>query len=166
MNDETLRLRPFSPADLPRLATWLLAPHVAPWWPDPEAQLADARAPPAGAGHVIIEWNGEPIGYMRWQRADATALAELGLAAIPDGAVDMDILIGDGTHVGRGLGRRAVALLRDRLLADDTIPLVGMVTSTANVPALRAIEAAGFVRFDEYNDPRYGRCLVLVAVVQ
>lgn len=149
--------------DLPRLAAWLRASHVAPWWPEPEAQLEEARHRPPGAGQVVIVVDGEPAGYMRWQRADVAALAGLGLTGIPAGTVDMDILLGEPSGTGRGIGRRAVRLLRDRLLADDTIPLVGMVTAVANLIAVHCFRAAGFRPYPEYDDPRYGRCLVMLA---
>ena len=44
-----------------------------------------------------------PIGYMRWQTADVAALEEIGLSGIPQGAVDMDILIGEPNLIGRGI---------------------------------------------------------------
>jgi aminoglycoside 6'-N-acetyltransferase len=157
-------LEPFDAAtDLPRLAAWLRAPHVVPWWPDAETQLEEARHRPPGSGQVVIAIDGEPVGYMRWQRADVAALAGLGLAGIPAGAVDMDILLGEPSGTGRGIGRRAVRLLRERLLADDTIPLVGMVTAVGNQIAIRCFQAAGFEPYREYDDPRYGRCLVMLA---
>jgi aminoglycoside 6'-N-acetyltransferase len=148
--------------DLPLLAGWLREPHVAPWWPEPEAQLEEARHRPPGSGHVLIAVDGEPVGYMRWQRSDVSVLSSLGLTDIPDGAVDMDVLIGDPSRTLRGLGRRAVRLLRERLLADPSIPLVGMVTAVDNQIAIRSFRAAGFEPHQEYDDPRYGRCLVML----
>jgi aminoglycoside 6'-N-acetyltransferase len=160
----TVTLEPFDAAtDLPRLAAWLGAPHVAPWWPEAATQLEDARHRPPGAGHVLIAVDGRPVGYMRWQRSDPAALIALGLADIPAGAVDMDILIGDPSRVLQGIGRRAVRLLHDRLLADPSIPLVAMVTAVGNEVAIRCFRAAGLGPHREYDDPRYGRCLVMVA---
>jgi aminoglycoside 6'-N-acetyltransferase len=161
---DDIQLLPFDVTrDLARLAGWLAKPHVSPWWPDLDAQLQEARERPPGAGHVLIVVNQIPVGYMRWQKADVSALAELGLDGIPEGSVDMDVLIGEPAMVGQGIGRRSIQLLRDHLLEDSTIPLVGMVTAVANVAALRAIEAAGFSRFQEYVDPRYGACFVLAS---
>ena len=160
---DEIRLEPFDLArDFPLLAGWLVRPHVSCWWPDADAQLQEARERPPGSGHVLIVLPDAPIGYMRWQKADPAALDELGLHGIPEGSVDMDILIGEPNLAGRGIGRRAIQILRDELLKDPAIPLIGMVTSVANTRAIRAIEAAGFSPFQEYVDPRYGRCVVLV----
>jgi aminoglycoside 6'-N-acetyltransferase len=156
-------LEPFDvSADLPRLDAWLRAPHVAPWWPEPDAQLEEARHRPPGSGQVLIAVDGRPVGYMRWQRSDPAALVALGLADVPAGAVDMDILIGDPASTRRGVGRRAVRLLRDRLFEDASIPLLAMVTAVGNQVAIRCFRAAGFAPSREYDDPRYGRCLVMV----
>jgi aminoglycoside 6'-N-acetyltransferase len=159
-----IALRPFDPArDLDQLAAWLERPHVSRWWPDRDHQLEQARRRPAGGGHVLIQVEGSSSGYMRWQPVDPEVLAPLGLPDIPVGSVDMDILIGEPALLGRGIGTGAVRMLCAQLLRDPSIPLVGMVTSTANAPAIRAFRAAGLRRFREYDDPRYGRCLVLVA---
>ncbi len=156
-------LREFDPTtDLPHLAVWLRAPHVARWWLDPERQLAAARERPADGSHAIITAAGEAVGYLRWQRIDREALDEIGLNDIPDGSIDLDILLGHPEQVGHGIGPRALTLLLDRLFADPTVPLVGLVTSVRNHSAIRAFEKAGFRRFREYDDPTYGRVLVLV----
>lgn len=100
-------LRDFDPAtDLPRLAAWLRAPHVERWWLDPERQLAAARERPAEGSHAIITAAGEAVGYLHWQRVDREALDEIGLADIPDGAIDLDILLGNPEQVGRDIGPR------------------------------------------------------------
>jgi aminoglycoside 6'-N-acetyltransferase len=162
-NPTDVTLRDFAPTtDLPRLAEWLQAPHVSPWWLDAERQLAAARERPAEGSHAIITADGEDVGYLRWQRVDREALAEIGLDDIPDGSIDLDILLGRPEDVGHGIGPRALALLLDRLFADPTVPLVGLVTSVRNHAALRAFAKAGFRRFREYDDPTYGRVLVLV----
>src|SRR5438105_3336588 len=97
-----IRLESFDEArDLPRLKAWLAKPHVARWWPDIELQLQEARERPAGAGHVLIYVDDTPVGYMRWQHADSSLLEEVGLCGIPDGSVDMDILIGEPNLVGK-----------------------------------------------------------------
>jgi aminoglycoside 6'-N-acetyltransferase len=159
--DPIVSLQPFDAvADLPLLAAWLGQPHVARWWLEREAQLEEAQNRPPGSGHVLIAVDGEPVGYMRWQRSDASALTSLGL---PAGAVDMDILIGDPSRTLRGLGRRAVRRLRERLLADASIPLLGMVTAVDNLIAIRSFRAAGFEPYREYDDARYGRCLVMLS---
>jgi aminoglycoside 6'-N-acetyltransferase len=162
MDIETkIRLGPFDVAhDLPRLASWLRTPHVSRWWLDVDAQLQDARERPQHSGHVLIFLDESPVGYIRWQKADVCALSDLGLHGIPEGSVDMDILIGEPSLTGQGIGRRAIQIMRNELFNDRTIPLIGMVTSVANTTAVRAIQAAGFSPLQEYVDPLYGRCSV------
>ena len=147
----------------PLLATWLRRPHVSRWWGDPETVLRDVRNRPEQGGHALIVADGSPVGYLRWQRASRADLDEAGLTEIPDGAVDIDILIGEPAQVGRGIGPAALRLLLGRLAAEADVPLAGMVTSVENHAAIRAYEKAGFHRLRQFDDPAYGRCWVLVA---
>jgi aminoglycoside 6'-N-acetyltransferase len=157
---ESLRFAPFDVhEDLPRLERWLSLPHVARWWADPAHQIAQAISRPEGAGHAVLQVGGAPAGYVRWQRVDDAVADAL---EVPRRSWDADILIGEESLVGRGIGRRAVRMLCDELLADGTAALVGLVTSTGNARAIRAFVGAGFSRWREYDDPRYGRCVVLV----
>jgi aminoglycoside 6'-N-acetyltransferase len=157
---ERLSLVPFDVSvDLPRLKSWLSRPHVARWWSDAEHQIAQAVNRPAGSGHALLWVGSTAAGYVRWQRVDDAVAVELD---VPPQSWDADILIGEEALVGRGIGRLAVRMLCEHLLADGTAPLVGLVTSAANARAIRAFARAGLARWREYDDPRYGRCLVLV----
>jgi RimJ/RimL family protein N-acetyltransferase len=86
----------------------------------------------------------------------------MGALGVPIQSWDADVLIGEERLVGRGIGPRAARMRCEQLLADGTAALVGLVTSTKNVRAVRALERAGLSRWREYDDPRFGRCLVLV----
>jgi RimJ/RimL family protein N-acetyltransferase len=155
-------LEPFqSTRDLHLLARWLNEPHVCKWWGDPEGNFADAkeRSPES---HALIDVNGKPVGYLRWQRVSLPALAALGITDIPESSIDIDILIGEQGFVGKGIGPRALRLLLDHLRADPTISLAGMSTEVGNYAAIRAYEKAGFQRRHRYFDPEYGESWIMV----
>jgi len=78
-------------------------------------------------------------------------------------AVDMDIMIGDLSHLGRGVGPQAIRLLFHRLAEDSSAELVGLATSVENSSAIRAYEKAGFSAVKEFDDPDFGRCHFMVA---
>ena len=166
MNDartiERIRFVAFDPeVHLGLLASWLAIPDVAEWWPDASHQLEQARHRRKGAEHRLILFDDRPVGYTRWQRVDVSALPSLGLRDIPEGSVDLDLLIGEPGLLGRGIGSAAVRLLCDELFLDQSITLVGTVTSTENHRAIRAFKKAGLTFMQEYYDERYGRCVVL-----
>ena len=159
---EAVTLRPFEPPHLALLARWLRAPHVAPWYPQPEANLAWAAAPPPGGAQAIIATERAEVGYLRWQRVAREALDALGLCEIPAGSLDADILIGEHGAAGRGAGPAALHALAASLARDPTVPLIGLTTALANTRAQRAFERAGFRIARQYDDGVSGVCHLML----
>ncbi len=148
-------------ADRPILARWLVRDQVQRWWGDPALNLADFDEHPASQ-RAIITAGGEPIGYMRWRRVQGQELTETGAPAILDGAVDIDLFIGEPEWLGRGAGPAALLLLL-KLLAEDPAALLATVsTSVQNARAIRAYEKAGFQRYRQYDDAESGPCWLML----
>jgi aminoglycoside 6'-N-acetyltransferase len=145
------------------LEAWLHLPHVRRWWGDPEAALAEVchRAP--GSGYAMINADGLPVGYLCWQPYAQQDRDAIGWAALPNGALDMDIMIGELSHLGRGVGPQAIRLLFQRLAENPSVELVGLATSVENSSAIRAYEKVGFSAVREFDDPGFGRCQFMVA---
>ena len=143
------------------LSSWLAVPDVAEWWPDTAYQLVEAHRRSGGRQHRLILFDDEPVGYTRWQPVDVAALSSMGVHNIPEGSVVLDILIGEPLLLGAGIGSETARLLCEELFVDASIPMVGTVTSTENHRAIRAFKKAGLSLLQEYDDPRYGRCVVL-----
>jgi len=158
----TVTLQPFESSHLEVLAVWLGQPHVARWFPDPDANLAWAKNPPASGSQAIITWGATAIGYVRWQRADRGTLDALGLPEIPTNSVDVDILLGSEESVGKGLGPSALGVLADRIRQDTSIPLMGLTTSIENTRAHRAFEKAGFRIARQYDPNGLGQCHLML----
>jgi RimJ/RimL family protein N-acetyltransferase len=161
-DDDAVSLIPFDRSQAPLLAEWLARPHVAPWHPDPGAWLRWALNPRQEGAHALIERDGRPIGYLRWRKVSRDTLDSLGLIEIPEGSVDIDILIGEADCVGRGLGPRALSVLAGTLREDRSIPLLTLTTSVLNAAAQRAFEKAGFRKLREYEPPGFGPFALMV----
>jgi aminoglycoside 6'-N-acetyltransferase len=157
---EDVALTELMPAHVMLLGNWLHRPHVKPWYPDPEANIQWAVDPPAGASQVLIEFQGKPIGYLRWQRVDRATLDSLGLTRIPENSVDADILIGEQAYTARGIGPLVLERPVARLRSEGDVPLVGLTTSVDNQSAQKAFLKAEFTRAAEYSPPGLGRCLL------
>jgi aminoglycoside 6'-N-acetyltransferase len=145
--------------DLALLDRWLAEPEVAAWFLDPAHQRAEAAARPEHQ-QCLLSVDGAPVGYARWQPVDPAALAAVGLRDIPEGALDLDVLLGESAARGQGWGARFVQLLCRRLLEDQSVSLIGMVTSVHHARARRAWEKAGLRLEQTYEDERYGLCHV------
>lgn len=157
-----IALQPFLATHLALLEGWLRRPHVAPWYPDRERDLALASAPPANGSHAVIAEAGRPVGYLRWQHVDRSTLDELGLREIPEGSVDIDVLIGEPSNTGRGIGPQALDLLAARFLPDPGVAVLGLTTSVENVRAHRAFRRAGFEFSRQYDPNGFGLCHLMI----
>ena len=148
---------------LPILDAWLRLPHVRRWWGDPDAALVEVRQRAASSGHAMIYADALPVGYLCWQPYAQQDRDIIGWAALPNGAVDMDIMIGELSQLGRGVGPQAIRLLFQRLAENPSVELVGLATSVENRSAIRAYEKVGFSAVKEFDDPDFGRCHFMVA---
>ena len=155
-------LKPFTRAHLATLAKWVRQPHVAPWYPEPEANLAWAESPPDGGFQRIIARGNSDVGYIRWQYVDRETLDSLGLHDIPENSVDADILIGDRSDVGKGSGPLALNALADELRRDPRVALIGLTTSVRNTHAHRGFEKAGFRISRQYDPNGFGPCHLMI----
>jgi len=158
-----VRLEPFDPGQhAERLLDWLHQPHVSRWWGDPQ-QAMDHVMQSAPEMHALIVADGVPVGYLCWQKPPRQELEAAGLTDLPEGLVDIDILIGAPELLGQGIGSQALQLLLARLRRDSPVRFAGVGTSVSNRRALRAFERAGFRLFREFQDPEWGPCRYLVA---
>jgi aminoglycoside 6'-N-acetyltransferase len=155
----SLTLRPLTAADLALLADWLREPEVARWWnhdSTPEAIQRDFGASVRGeepGEDLVVSLDGQPIGLLR--RAVIgdypEDLAELSaIVDVPDGAVEVDYLIGDRSLRGRGIGTRMLtAAITDTWRTHPRAPAVLVAVVAANTASWRALEKAGFRRIAE-----------------
>ncbi|HTK98635.1 MAG TPA: GNAT family N-acetyltransferase [Pseudomonadales bacterium] len=155
-------LQPFTTVHLATLARWLRQPHVAPWYPEPDANMAWAENPPEGGFQRVIVCRGTDIGYIRWQYVDRETLDSLGLHDIPENSVDADILIGELGDIGKGAGPAALVALADLLRRDPRVALIGLTTSIHNLHAHRGFAKAGFRISRQYDPNGLGQCHLMI----
>lgn len=124
------------------LSRWLNAPHVTEWWG--ETSLATALdVGPAGACR-IIEADGVPVGFLRWHPLTRAELDEAGLDDIPDGGVDLDILIGEADRLQQGIGAEALRVAVAGLERDTAATFFSVCTETRNTRAQACYRKVGF----------------------
>lgn len=151
--------RALTEEDLPLIAHWLAAPHVAQWWEEGRAQLAQIREhidDPA-IEPLIVSADERPIGYM--QAYNPHAWADHPYSDFPDGVRGIDQFIGEADMLGQGHG---TALTRDfvqRLFVSGA-PCVVADPDPANTCAIRLYEKAGFVP-ERTADTPWGHVLVM-----
>ena len=153
------QFRPLGPADLPLIARWLAAPHVAEWWPGVDRQLAEIRGhlDQANIDVFVVCASQRPIAYLQCYDVP------VGGHPFPDhpaGSRGIDQFIGEADMIARGHGSAFIRSFVDGLFAAG-VPRVMTDPDPANKRAIRAYEKAGFAA-DRLVDTPHGRTLLMV----
>lgn len=133
------------------LERWLRSPHVARWWGAADRHLRTLGRR-SKETHALITADGRPVGYLCWQRPSREDLEVAQLTDLPEGLVDIDILIGEPDYLGCGVGPKALTVLLAKLHGEG-VRFAGLATSISNLRAIRAFEKAGFSAFRVFEDP-------------
>lgn len=158
-----VRLFDVTTDDLPLIEQWLHDDHVRSTWGDPETNSRMLCDPPAdGHWRAIIEADGRKAGLVLWQHPTRQELDEAGLIDIPESVIDIDIMIGERTEVGRGVGSATIRLVANAVLSDPAVPFVIAATLIDNLASQRAFAKAGFRSDREFDDIPSGRCVLMV----
>jgi RimJ/RimL family protein N-acetyltransferase len=158
-----MRIREVTTDDLPLITRWLHADHVRVAWGDPEANVRLLGAPPAaGCWRAIVEADGRDVGLVLWQHPTREELDAAGLADIPTSVIDIDIMIGEVSAIGRGLGSAAIGLVATAALSDPAVPFVIGCARRDNLASQRAFIKAGFRKDREFNDVPDGRYVLMM----
>lgn len=158
-----VRLRPATSADMDMVLGWLAMPDIEAWWGPASATQAEVRiAMESGHGICrIVEADGEAAGYAH--AVDATLWGDDLPQDLEPGTWDLDIFIADKNQRGRGVGARAMELLKDEVFSSTMAVAVCVFPSVRNEAAVRAYEKAGFHWKRIWDDPLMGPSWFMVA---
>ncbi|MCC6608382.1 MAG: GNAT family N-acetyltransferase [Burkholderiales bacterium] len=144
-----IELQAFQPErDLSLISTWLDRPHVARCWGESGKALLELRTHNAETV-ALITLDEQPVGLLCWQTPSPGELNQAGLADLPSDLIDVDIMIGEPSAQGRGVGPEALRLLFERLRARGAV-FVGLATALANQRAISAYAKAGMHPFRDF----------------
>jgi aminoglycoside 6'-N-acetyltransferase len=134
------------------LESWLWQPHWREWWGEPEKELSMIYAIDEGEHLPFLACiDGEPIAYIQcwWPAKHPEVSWVKDMAATERG---IDISIGDGTNLGRGLGNLILKHFAAKLFAEGVTRLV-IDPDKRNRRAIAAYAKAGFTPYMEaYGD--------------
>lgn len=133
--------------DLELLASWLREPHVAEWWGDPDAALAEIRESMESDSvePLIVELGGRPIAYL--QSYDPHLEDDHPYADQPFGTLGLDLSIGVADLIGIGHGSAILSRFAEELF-EEGAPRLIIDPHPDNARAIRAYEKAGFTKID------------------
>ncbi|MGN6366519.1 GNAT family N-acetyltransferase [Asticcacaulis taihuensis] len=143
-----ISFRPLKDSDAGLLLIWMSSPHVQPFWtengskPEDEVEQAlDLIGSDEGAP-FIIELNKRPIGYIQYYACGPDQ---------PEGALGIDLFIGDVSLTGEGLGPQILRQFSDNLLAKGATRLI-IDPASSNARAISAFRKAGFEIYETCGD--------------
>jgi aminoglycoside 6'-N-acetyltransferase len=164
----SIRFEPLTRNDLVQLHAWLQKPHVAAWWRGPETlEEVEADHLPSIDGtepsyHYVIVVDGRPVGMIQWYLvSDFPEWEEI--LDVGEGVAGVDLLIGEGDAIGRGLGPEVLrSFIAEVVFAKEKTHAVVAGVELGNTRSLRAFEKAGFrFAFDYEEEGRPHRLLRL-----
>ena len=85
-----------------------------------------------------------------------------GLVDVATSAIDIDIMIGEPSAIGRGTGTAAIRLVAEAALRDAAVPFVMACTHVDNLASQRAFTKAGFRIDRQFDDVPCGPHLLMV----
>jgi aminoglycoside 6'-N-acetyltransferase len=158
-----ISFRPLGRDDFPLLTDWLNTPHVYEWWGSravPES-LGGAGADAAtldavtakydeeladpGVEHYVIEVGGRAVGLIQTYLLVASPDYAHQIGEPAERAAGVDLLIGDPTAVGHGLGPRVIdEFVRTIVFARPDVDRCVAGPDVRNTRSIRAFEKAGF----------------------
>jgi RimJ/RimL family protein N-acetyltransferase len=155
----TLDFRALAASDLPLLYEWLQREHVRRWWTDRETyeDVVEHYLPSIEGSDptdlYLILVDDRRAGFIQSYRvSDHPEYKEL--VAVEDGVAGVDLLIGEGDLIGRGVGSEALArFVRDVVFSDPGIHACIADPDAENRASLRVFEKAGFHAVRGFVDP-------------
>jgi aminoglycoside 6'-N-acetyltransferase len=135
LQGDLVRLRPASPADIPRLVEIRRTPEVYARWrggDDIVAAVEEDFAEPDIVAYVI-ELEGRVVGWIQWQAEDDPDYRH----------ASIDIYVDPAVH-GRGVGTDAVRTLARHLIVDHGHHRLEIDPAADNVAAIRCYTKVGF----------------------
>lgn len=158
--EQQVTLRPMSRGDLPDVARWRAADHVARWWSEdgtPDLETLTQKYGPTIDGMTptrmwVIEVQGRSVGFI--QDYLISDYPDFALLTPDPTAIGVDYLIGESAWLGRGIGVSAVwAWLGSLAHRRPEARSVFAAPSHRNVGSLRMLDKLGFVQGTWFDEP-------------
>lgn len=157
MSDVTFR--PMQREDFSLVAGWLRQPHVAEWWHEsPDPDFFERKYGPRVDGTdstrmFVIRLDAVAIGLIQTYRVGDSPDYEAAVAV--EDAAGIDLLIGDPSAVGRGLGAVVIRQFVDEIVFPLFPEVLRCIASPSvrNLRSQRAFEKAGFLAVRDAEVP-------------
>jgi aminoglycoside 6'-N-acetyltransferase len=166
-----LDFRPLAKSDLPRLHTWLNAPHARRWFGEGRSfeSVLEEYVPyiegTVAIRALLVSHAGRPIGMISWECFGDWPDFMRTYAVDDPHAVNCDVVIGEPDAVHRGLGAPMLRrFLREIVFSDPRYTTCIIDPRPDNASAIRAYEKAGFRHVRTVTDDGEGHPVYLMEI--
>ena len=148
-----LRFEPVEKRHYQLLRSWLDQPHWRQWWGEPETELSHIRDMVEGRDDTCRPFlffaDGEAVGYIQYwflgpHQTEEWTRDNPWLMEFPAHTIGVDLSIGDGSRLSRGLGSAALRAFVDLRRAEGHDQII-IDPDPRNLRAVKAYSKAGFV---------------------
>lgn len=151
-----VELRPLRDEDVSLVEVWLHKDHVRRWYEIPRLgvsiedwlyELNERQGEFRWLTHLIVLWNGRPIGLCQYYACEDSKEEDFGSLHIA-GAYGIDYLIGEEDCLGKGLGKEMITSLVDTVFSFPDAQCVTADIDNANTASKRTLVSCGFAVLD------------------
>lgn len=151
-----LEFRLLNDNDIPTVEIWLNKEHVKRWYEIPHLgvsindwiyELKSRNEEFKWLTHLIVLWQGFPIGLCQYYRCEDSADEDFGTLPIT-GSYGIDYLIGEEAYLGKGLGREMITLLVNKILSLPNALRVTADIDRDNKASENTLLSCGFTLLD------------------
>ncbi len=147
-----LQMRLLHDDDIPLVAFWLNEEHVKRWFEVPNlgitihdwiSEIKEHKGAFQWITYLIVLWQDHPIGLCLYYRCVDSSGEDFGTLPLA-GSYGIDYLIGEKSYLGRGLGKRIITMLVDRIFSLPDAQRVTADIDKNNKASEKALLSCGF----------------------
>ena len=148
-----LTIRELRDSDVEQIRRWLNVPHVEKWYHNPADWINEIEKRGSEYNwihHFIVETDDVPRGFCQYYSC-ADSGEDMGGYGGHSGTYSIDYFIGERTYLRRGLGKKTVGLLIDRILMHDDAGCIAVQPEIGNNASRNLLLSCGF-KYDSDRD--------------
>lgn len=148
-----MNLREFTNDDIDLMKKWLKQDFIIKWYEDAEDwlyEINNRHTKFSFIKHLIVEHEEKPIGFCQYYTCVDAGEDWYGDILL-NGAYSIDYLIGEKSLLGKGLGKKIIELLTQRIWAIPNAEKIIVKPETDNLPSCKSLISNNF-KYDKKNE--------------
>lgn len=132
---------------------WLKMPHVAKWYHEPEAWIAEIEQQDSTyrwIHHYIAESDNQQFGFCQYYSCADSDESWSGYT-VPDGAYSVDYMIGEPKYLQKGYGKKILLLLIGEISKQKDAKFIIVQPEAKNTASCKTLLSCGFRYIAEYD---------------